>query len=208
MTRLHGVGWARHGRSSPTTASCGSGRCRRSSSSGGTSGSTAACAPRCPTSACSPRRADAGGTLVRGRTAQLCGEHARARARSRGDGGAALPRSCARWQQLSWGELSEQVAALAAGLRSLGVQRGDRVAAYMPNIPETLIAFLASASIGAIWSCAAPEFGARSVVDRFAQIEPKVLFISRRLPPRGQGLRPRGGAPDDLGGRCPRSSTR
>jgi acetoacetyl-CoA synthetase len=78
--------------------------------------------------------------------------------------------------QLSWGELSEQVAALAAGLRALGVGRGDRVAAYMPNIPETLVAFLASASVGAIWSCAAPEFGARSVIDRFAQIEPKVLF--------------------------------
>ncbi len=78
--------------------------------------------------------------------------------------------------QLSWGELSEQVAALAAGLRALGVERGDRVAAYMPNIPETLVAFLATASIGAIWSCAAPEFGARSVIDRFAQIEPKVLF--------------------------------
>ncbi len=80
-------------------------------------------------------------------------------------------------QEIAWGELSERVAALAAGLRSLGVGRGDRVAAYMPNIPETLIAFLASASIGAIWSCAAPEFGARSVVDRFAQIEPKVLFV-------------------------------
>ncbi len=80
-------------------------------------------------------------------------------------------------QELSWGELSEQVAAAAHGLRSLGVQRGDRVAAYMPNIPETLVAFLACASIGAIWSCAAPEFGARSVVDRFAQIEPKVLFV-------------------------------
>jgi acetoacetyl-CoA synthetase len=79
--------------------------------------------------------------------------------------------------ELSWGELSEQVAAVAGGLRALGVERGDRVAAYMPNIPETLIAFLASASIGAIWSCAAPEFGARSVVDRFAQIEPKVLFV-------------------------------
>jgi|SRR5580693_1298636 acetoacetyl-CoA synthetase len=78
--------------------------------------------------------------------------------------------------QLSWGELSEQVAALAAGLRSLGVGRGDRVAAYMPNIPETLVAFLACASLGAIWSCAAPEFGARSVIDRFAQIEPKVLL--------------------------------
>ena len=79
--------------------------------------------------------------------------------------------------ELTWGQLSEQVAALAEGLRSLGVERGDRIAAYMPNIPETLVAFLASASIGAIWSCAAPEFGARSVVDRFAQIEPKVLLV-------------------------------
>ncbi|MGA7705570.1 MAG: acetoacetate--CoA ligase, partial [Solirubrobacteraceae bacterium] len=79
--------------------------------------------------------------------------------------------------ELTWGQLSQQVAAAAEGLRSLGVERGDRVAAYMPNIPETLVAFLACASIGAIWSCAAPEFGARSVVDRFAQIEPKVLFV-------------------------------
>jgi acetoacetyl-CoA synthetase len=78
--------------------------------------------------------------------------------------------------ELSWGELSERVAAAAGGLRSLGVGRGDRVVAYMPNIPETLIAFLATASIGAIWSSAAPEFGARSVIDRFAQIEPKVLL--------------------------------
>jgi acetoacetyl-CoA synthetase len=77
---------------------------------------------------------------------------------------------------LTWGELSEQVAAIAGGLRALGVRRGDRVVAYMPNIPETLAAFLATASIGAIWSSAAPEFGARSVVDRFAQIEPKVLL--------------------------------
>jgi acetoacetyl-CoA synthetase len=78
--------------------------------------------------------------------------------------------------QLSWGELSERVAHAAGGLRALGVERGDRVVAYMPNIPETLIAFLAVASIGAIWSSAAPEFGARSVIDRFAQIEPKVLI--------------------------------
>jgi acetoacetyl-CoA synthetase len=77
---------------------------------------------------------------------------------------------------LTWGELSAQVAAAAAGLRALGVERGDRVVAYMPNIPETLVAFLAVASIGAIWSSAAPEFGARSVIDRFAQIEPKVLL--------------------------------
>ena len=78
--------------------------------------------------------------------------------------------------ELTWGELLEQVSAAAAGLRALGVQRGDRVVAYMPNIPETLIAFLAVASIGAIWSSAAPEFGARSVIDRFAQIEPRVLL--------------------------------
>jgi acetoacetyl-CoA synthetase len=79
-------------------------------------------------------------------------------------------------QQITWGELSGQVAAAAGGLRALGVGRGDRVVAYMPNIPETLVAFLAVASIGAIWSSAAPEFGARSVIDRFSQIEPKVLL--------------------------------
>ena len=77
---------------------------------------------------------------------------------------------------LSWGDLSSQVAAAAGGMRALGVRKGDRVVAYMPNIPETLIAFLAAASIGAIWSSAAPEFGARSVIDRFAQIEPKLLL--------------------------------
>jgi acetoacetyl-CoA synthetase len=79
-------------------------------------------------------------------------------------------------EEITWGELTAQVAAVAGGLRTLGVTRGDRVVAYMPNIPETLIAFLAVASIGAIWSSAAPEFGARSVIDRFAQIEPKVLL--------------------------------
>ncbi len=78
--------------------------------------------------------------------------------------------------EITWGELSGAVACAAAGLRALGVQRGDRVVAYMPNIPETLIALLAVSSIGAIWSSAAPEFGARSVIDRFAQIEPKVLL--------------------------------
>jgi acetoacetyl-CoA synthetase len=76
----------------------------------------------------------------------------------------------------TWGELRAATAQIAAGLRSLGVERGDRVAAYMPNIPETVAAFLACASIGAVWSSAAPEFGPRSVIDRFAQIEPKVLL--------------------------------
>ena len=64
--------------------------------------------------------------------------------------------------ELSWGELRAQVAATAAGLRALGVERGDRVVAYMPNIPEAIVAFLATASLGAIWSSAAPEYGARA----------------------------------------------
>ncbi|MBV9940829.1 MAG: acetoacetate--CoA ligase [Solirubrobacterales bacterium] len=76
----------------------------------------------------------------------------------------------------TWGELRAHTAAIAAGLRDSGVCAGDRVAAYMPNIPETVAAFLACASIGAVWSSAAPEFGARSVIDRFSQIEPKVLL--------------------------------
>jgi acetoacetyl-CoA synthetase len=76
----------------------------------------------------------------------------------------------------TWRELREQTALIAAGLRSLGVQSGDRVVAYMPNIPETVACFLACASIGATWSSAAPEFGARSVIDRFAQVQPKVLL--------------------------------
>jgi acetoacetyl-CoA synthetase len=78
--------------------------------------------------------------------------------------------------ELSWGELRAQVAAVAAGLRALGVERGDRVVAYLPNIPEAIVAFLATASIGAVWSSCSPDFGPASVIDRFAQIEPKVLF--------------------------------
>ncbi|HMC50453.1 MAG TPA: acetoacetate--CoA ligase [Solirubrobacterales bacterium] len=78
--------------------------------------------------------------------------------------------------ELRWGELRAQVAATAAGLRALGVEHGDRVVAYMPNIPEATVAFLATASIGAIWSSCSPDFGPASVIDRFAQIEPKVLF--------------------------------
>jgi acetoacetyl-CoA synthetase len=78
--------------------------------------------------------------------------------------------------EVSWDELSERVARCAAGLRRLGVGRGDRVAAYMPNVPETVIAFLATASLGAIWSSCAPEFGVPTVIDRFKQIEPKVLL--------------------------------
>ena len=78
--------------------------------------------------------------------------------------------------ELRWGELRAQVGAVAAGLRALGVERGDRVVAYLPNVPEAIVAFLATASIGATWSSCSPDFGAASVTDRFAQIEPKVLF--------------------------------
>jgi acetoacetyl-CoA synthetase len=77
---------------------------------------------------------------------------------------------------VGYAELARRVAAAAAGLRRLGVAKGDRVAAWLPNVPETVIALLATASIGAIWSSCAPEFGISSVVDRFAQIEPKVLL--------------------------------
>jgi acetoacetyl-CoA synthetase len=73
-------------------------------------------------------------------------------------------------------ELADQVRRARAGLQRLGVRRGDRVVAYLPNIPETLVAFLATASLGAIWASTAPEFGVKSVVDRFAQVEPKVLL--------------------------------
>ena len=80
--------------------------------------------------------------------------------------------------EVSWGELQQKTATLAAGLRELGVQRGDRVAAYLPNVPEAVIALLACASIGAVWSSCSPDFGAGSVVDRMAQIEPKVLLAA------------------------------
>ncbi len=77
---------------------------------------------------------------------------------------------------LTYGELAAQVARVARGLRILGVGPGDRVAALLPNVPEAVIGLLAAASLGAIWSSCSPDFGARSVIDRFAQIEPKVLI--------------------------------
>jgi acetoacetyl-CoA synthetase len=76
----------------------------------------------------------------------------------------------------TWGDLRARAGAVAGALREAGVAAGDRVAAYLPNVPETVAAFLGCASIGATWSSCAPEFGVRSVVDRFAQIEPKVLL--------------------------------
>ena len=79
-------------------------------------------------------------------------------------------------RRLSNAELVAGVSRVAQGLRAAGVQKGDRVAAYTPNTPEAIIAMLASASLGAIWSSASPDFGVQGVVDRFGQIEPKVLF--------------------------------
>src|SRR3954463_12745090 len=88
----------------------------------------------------------------------------------------------------TWGELRSLTARIATGLRGLGVGRGDRVVAYMPNIPETAAAFLACASLGAIWSSCSPDFGARSVIDRFAQIEPKVLLAVDGYRYNGRGF--------------------
>ncbi|RAJ56163.1 acetoacetyl-CoA synthetase [Streptomyces sp. Amel2xB2] len=77
---------------------------------------------------------------------------------------------------VTWGELRRQVGSLSAELRRLGVRPGDRVSGYLPNIPEAVVALLATAAVGAVWTSCAPDFGARSVLDRFQQVEPVVLF--------------------------------
>ena len=79
-------------------------------------------------------------------------------------------------QELTFGDLRDRVARARAGLQRLGVGPGDRVVAYLPNIPETLVAFAATASLGAVWATCPPEFGARSVLDRLGQLEPSVLL--------------------------------
>jgi len=79
-------------------------------------------------------------------------------------------------QKLTWKELYEQTAAFAEVLKGYGVKPGERVVGFLPNIPETIVAFLACASIGAVWSCCSPDFGSSTVVDRFKQIEPKLLI--------------------------------
>ena len=103
--------------------------------------------------------------------------------------------------ELTFGELREQVAAARAGLQRLGVGPGDRVVAYLPNIPETLVAFLATASLGAIWAACPPEFGPRSVIDRFASSSRRCCSPSPATatgrddrPPRRGGRDPRGAA--------------
>ncbi len=79
-------------------------------------------------------------------------------------------------QSVSWEELGAKVRIVATQLRKLGVKRGDRVCAYMVNVPETLIAMLATTSLGAIWSSVGPDFGTPGVLDRFSQLEPTVFF--------------------------------
>src|SRR5690606_26586221 len=83
-----------------------------------------------------------------------------------------------RRRSLSFDELRREVARVAAGLRDHGVAKGDRVAGFLPNCPEAIVAMLATSSIGAIWSSCSPDFGINGVVDRFGQIEPKVLFCA------------------------------
>ncbi|GAB5410599.1 MAG: acetoacetate--CoA ligase [Balneolaceae bacterium] len=78
---------------------------------------------------------------------------------------------------ISWAELESQVSSLRTFLISKGVRKGDRVAGYLPNIPEAIVSFLATNSLGAIWSCCSPDFGINTVIDRFSQIEPKVLIV-------------------------------
>jgi acetoacetyl-CoA synthetase len=81
-------------------------------------------------------------------------------------------------RSISYRELYSQVAKLAASLKSIGIEKGDRVAAFMPNTQETVVAMLATTSLGAIWSSCSPDFGLQGVIDRFGQIEPKVLFTT------------------------------
>jgi acetoacetyl-CoA synthetase len=81
-------------------------------------------------------------------------------------------------EEITWRELRGAVGAFAARLRDLGVEPGDRVAAYLPNIPEAVVAMLAVTSLGAVWAACAPDFGTRSVIDRFAQLEPVVLIAA------------------------------
>ncbi|MCB0965509.1 MAG: acetoacetate--CoA ligase [Ilumatobacter sp.] len=104
-------------------------------------------------------------------------EHACRMAEGRGDETALVGVSQSRDRvELTWADLVDQVRRVRAGLQRLGVGQGDRVAAYLPNIPETVVAFLAASSLGAVWTSCAPEFGVQAVLDRFRQVEPTVLL--------------------------------
>ncbi|HVD61900.1 MAG TPA: AMP-binding protein, partial [Gemmatimonadaceae bacterium] len=93
-----------------------------------------------------------------------------------------------RQKSLSYAQLYREVALVASALRAQGIRKGDRVAAYMPNIPETMIAMLATASLGAVWSSCSPDFGVQGVLDRFGQIEPRVLFCTDRYRYAGKNI--------------------
>jgi len=103
-------------------------------------------------------------------------------------------------EEITWGDLRSRTAAAAAGLKSLGVGPGDRVAAYMPNTHETIVAFLATVSLGAVWSSCSPDFGAGAVTDRFAQIGPKVLLAVDGYAYGGKGFDRREVVADLAGG--------
>ena len=104
-------------------------------------------------------------------------EHALRACEQRGDEVALVGVSQTRDRvEMTWAELADQVGRAGAGLVRLGVRQGDRVAAYLPNIPETIVAFLAVSSLGATWTSCAPEFGVQAVLDRFTQVEPTVLL--------------------------------
>ncbi|HET9049112.1 MAG TPA: acetoacetate--CoA ligase [Chiayiivirga sp.] len=90
--------------------------------------------------------------------------------------------------RITYAELRQRVAALAAALQAQGVQQGDRVAGFMPNLPDTVVAMLATTSLGAIWSSCSPDFGINGVVDRFGQIRPKVLFTAASYQYGGKSL--------------------
>ena len=171
---MHAGSRSRAGFGCRITRACGSGRRRISRASGPRSGSATASSPRPRTSVCSPRGRCRGrnGSPARASTSPSTSSAARRR-RPVAIRHASEMRSLA---EVTHGELRDEVTRLAGGFRALGVGPGDRVAAYLPNIPEAIAAFLACASIGAIWSSCSPDFGARSVIDRFAQIEPRVLL--------------------------------
>jgi acetoacetyl-CoA synthetase len=130
-----------------------------------------------PHGRCWPRT-DAGRALVRRRAGEL---RAPGVAPRRAAHAAGFPAIISRnekgeHRELSWPELRRQVASLALHLKAQGLQPGDRVAAYLPNMPEAMVAFLAVVSLGGVWSICAPDMGTNAVLDRFRQIEPKVLI--------------------------------
>ena len=91
-------------------------------------------------------------------------------------------------REMTYGQLYDEVARLAASLKAFGVRPGDRVAGFMPNMPETIVAMLASVSLGAAWSSCSPDFGKKGVLDRFGQIKPKVLFAANGYWFKGKNL--------------------